>query len=67
MTQIIMSENCSSKISDIPIISEEVLLDPSVANVKLAKKNLKIEKIEENENGEKIVHIKENKTNIICG
>lgn len=67
MTQIIMNKDCNSDLSDVSIISEDVLLDPTIANTKLAKKKLKIEKIEENENGEKIVHIKENKTNILCG
>ena len=62
-----MSENCNSELSDVSIITEDALLDPSLANSKLAKKKLKIEKIEENENGEKIVHIKENTSNLLCG
>ena len=67
MTQIIMGENCNSELSDVSIITEDALLDPSLANAKLAKKKLKIEEIEENENGEKIVHIKENTSNLLCG
>ncbi len=62
-----MDEKCNSSLSDVTMLTEDALLDPSVANAKLAKKKLKIEKIEENENGEKIVHIKENTTNILCG
>ncbi len=62
-----MGENCNSELSDVSIITEDALLDPALANAKLAKKKLKIEKIEENENGEKIVHIKENTSNILCG
>lgn len=49
MTQIIMDKDCNSNLSDVSIISEDALLDPTVANTKLSKKKLKIEKIEENE------------------
>ena len=60
-------ENCNCQLSDVSMLTEDALLDPSIANAKLAKKNLKIEKIEENENGEKIVTMKENTNNILCG
>ena len=43
-------DNCDCQLSDVPVLTEDALLDPSVANSKLAKKKLKIEKIEENEN-----------------
>ena len=46
-------DNCDCQLSDVQVLTEDALLDPSVANSKLAKKKLKIEKIEENENGEK--------------
>ncbi|MCF0113998.1 MAG: hypothetical protein HUJ56_01495 [Erysipelotrichaceae bacterium] len=36
MTQIIMGENCNSELSDVSIITEDALLDPSLANAKLA-------------------------------
>lgn len=60
-------DNCNCELSDVSIIAEDALLDPSVANAKLAKKKLKIEKIEENENGEKIVTMKESTNNLLCG
>ena len=60
-------DNCDCQLSDVPVLTEDALLDPSVANSKLAKKKLKIEKIEENENGEKIVTMKENTNNLLCG
>ena len=60
-------DNCNCELSDVSIIAEDALLDPSMANAKLAKKKLKIEKIEENENGEKIVTMKESTNNLLCG
>ena len=60
-------DNCDCQLSDVPVLTEDALLDPSVANSKLAKKKLKIEKIEENENGEKIVTMKESANNLLCG
>ena len=60
-------DNCDCQLSDVSMITEDALLDPSVANAKLAKKKLKIEKIEENENGEKIVTMKESTNNLLCG
>lgn len=60
-------DNCDCKLSDVSVLTEDALLDPSVANAKLAKKKLKIEKIEENENGEKIVTMKESTNNLLCG
>jgi len=60
-------DNCDCQLSDVPVLTEDALLDPSVANAKLAKKKLKIEKIEENENGEKIVTMKESTNNLLCG
>lgn len=63
--QIIM-ENGNANIGDVGLFTEDQLLNPAVANAKLSKKNLKIEKIEE-VNGEKIVYIKENNTNLLCG
>lgn len=59
--------NCDCQLSDVSMLTEDALLDPAVANAKLAKKKLKIEKIEENENGEKIVTMKESTNNILCG
>ena len=59
--------NCDCQLSDVSVLTEDALLDPSVANAKLAKKKLKIEKIEENENGEKIVTMKESTNNLLCG
>ena len=59
-------DNCDCQLSDVPVLTEDALLDPSVANSKLAKKKLKIEKIEENENGEKIVTMKESTNNLLC-
>ena len=60
-------DNCDCQLSDVSMLTEDALLDPSAANAKLAKKKLKIEKIEENENGEKIVTMKESTNNILCG
>lgn len=60
-------DNCDCQLSDVQVLTEDALLDQSVANSKLAKKKLKIEKIEENENGEKIVTMKESTNNLLCG
>ena len=60
-------DNCDCQLSDVQVLTEDALLDPSVANSKLAKKKMKIEKIEENENGEKIVTMKESTNNLLCG
>lgn len=60
-------DNCDCQLSDVPVLTEDALLDASLANSKLAKKKLKIEKIEENENGEKIVTMKESTNNLLCG
>lgn len=48
------------------LLNEDLLLDPASANIKLAKKNLKINKIEEKD-GEKIIHIAESKSNLLLG
>lgn len=65
--QINISDNYECKIEDVPFLTEDALLDPSMAKAQLAKKKLKIEKIEENENGEKIVTMKESTNNLLCG
>lgn len=63
--QVIMN-NYNGNLDDVNMLTEDQLLNPSVANSKLSKKNLKIEKIEEKD-GEKIVYVKESKSNILCG
>lgn len=47
-------------------ISEDMLLNPALANQQLSKVNLKVERVEE-VNGEKIVYISESKSNILLG
>ena len=51
-------DNCDCQLSDVSMLTEDALLDPSVANAKLAKKKLKIEKI---------VTMKESTNNLLCG
>lgn len=63
----VIIDNYNGNLEDVNMLTEDQLLNPSVANAKLAKKNLKIEKVEENENGEKVVYVKENNSNILCG
>jgi len=48
------------------ILTEDVLMNPTIANEKLSKHNLYISKVEE-VNGEKVFYIKENKSNILLG
>lgn len=48
------------------ILNEEMLLNAEVAKTKLTNKKLKIDKIVE-KNGEKIIYMKENTDNLICG
>lgn len=50
----------------IGMLTEEVLLDPVQANLKLSAKNLAIDRIEK-VNGETVVFIKENSSNLLCG
>lgn len=50
----------------IGMLTEEVLLDPNQANVKLNAMNLAIDRIEK-VNGETVVFIKENSSNLLCG
>lgn len=50
----------------IGMLTEEVLLDPAQANLKLSTKNLAIDRIEK-VNGETVVFIKENSSNLLCG
>jgi len=63
----IIFDSGNGSLADVSFLTEDALLNPSVANSKLAKKKLKIERIEETESGEKIVHIKESTSNILCG
>lgn len=50
----------------IGMLTEEVLLDPNQANMKLNPFHLAIERIEKVD-GETVVYIKENNSNILCG
>ena len=50
----------------IGMLTEEFLLDPAQANLRLSVKNLAIDRIEK-VNGETVVFIKENSSNLLCG
>lgn len=50
----------------IGMLSEDVLLDPNQAKLKLNPFNLAIERIDKVD-GETVVYIKENNSNILCG
>ena len=57
------AQNCPQAIG---CLTEDCLLNPSLANEKLSKFNLSIDRIE-TVNGEKVVFIKENASNLLCG
>lgn len=64
--KVILEGKAQSKPEVIGLITEDALLNPSQINVNLNKMNLKIEKIE-TVNGEKVVHVVETKSNLLCG
>lgn len=58
------AQNCPAAIG---LLTEDMLLDPSLANQKLSTYKLQIDRIE-TVNGEKVVYIKENAdSNLLCG
>lgn len=65
--QFIMEGKAQSKPQALGLLNEDCLLNPSLANQRLAKFNLVIDRIE-TVNGEKVVYIKENTdSNLLFG
>lgn len=64
--KIILIGKAQEKAEAIGLLTEEMIINPIVANEKLSLHKLKIEKIEM-VNGEKVVTISENNSNLLLG